>query len=97
MLLAVALVAGIVFLAKHFWIQPESRYRYVQVFHRRPNGSIGMTEMICIDLDAPYDDFHGLPDGKTRYRELMERLMATKAEYTVRKPRGFTPAGVPID
>lgn len=55
------------------------RYRLVEVFHRGPNGAIDVAERMIFDLNAPADQFHGLPDGETSYRRKIARLKADTA------------------
>jgi len=57
------------------------RYRHVEVFHRDTKGSITHVEMMRFDLDAPVDQFHGFPDGKTTFNQQVAHLRAIKAEY----------------
>ena len=65
------------------------RYRMIEGFQRASDGSLVSVGQWRLNLDSPVDDFHGMPDGKTRFRELIARLRAGKFEYKVSNPRGF--------
>ena len=95
-LMALVAVAAVVVLVIKLTLPAAPRYRFIEVFHRKPNGSPGAVEMMGFDLDAPADNFHGLPDGATQYRKMVARLKASKAEYRITRPRGFQIDGRPI-
>ncbi len=96
LMILVAVVAIALFLLRSDSSRPGPRYRLIEVFDRNPDGSIGSIGRQRLDLDDPADDFHGTPDGETRFREIIARLNASKAEYRVTSPRGFRPNGDPI-
>ena len=96
LLILVAIAAVALCIVKLNWPESRSRYRMIEAVHSGVDGSLNSGQHWCLDLDSPVDDFHGTPDGKTRFREIIARLKANKAEYKVTSPRGFRPDGEPI-
>src|SRR5829696_1728303 len=87
-LMVVVAVAAVALLIVKLTRSPAvPRYRVIEVSHRRPDGSVAAVETIGLSRDARADACHGMPDGETRFREVVARLKASKAEYKVTKPR----------